>query len=503
MQQSLGDATMTQMKIAKGFKVIEGSGTGVSVRDRISLPMSPRLCAAELAADMAELFALGLLQDQRPEALLDPHCTIRVDGMTRFTMHELLCELRTLSWFDGRAPRPGTDAADSSPAGQGEAGHRRALRLNGDGQLTLRSLLHGGVALRNGGPVISAFWKNDIEVYAGHGPAGDAPSEAASMSEWLDWCGRHSRAGLQLPGGHPRVPQRVTLGARAEALHRSAPSRPFHNAALAALARGAGLDGGLPGDGAWTGPRLLALMAEAETLALRFARLQVARPDRLPRPAVTAARMTDWLRRDDGRQAPHGANYGEAIEELASAAPNLLSWVSRANRALRGPQRCDGGLFLPMAGPARQHLNPSDLAAHVIVAGALATLIKAVFDTSRQAQVRAVEDRGPALALEDQIDRMAANVSVLRCVAGGYFPSENVQDLRLGQAIALHLLRDRMERDNRSAALSFRDFDGQSVQILSHPRPLGRGHAELRRDGAPADWPQAAGHPAAHLTAVS
>ncbi|SMX41011.1 bromoperoxidase [Maliponia aquimaris] len=494
---------MTGTPSARIFNVIEGNGSGPSLRDRITLPPAPRLTPAELAADMAELFALGLLQDQRPETLVDPHSWVRVDGATRFTMHELLCELRTLSWFDGRAPRPGTGAADSSPAGQGEADHRRALRLNGDGQLTLRSLLRGGVALRNGGPVISAFWKNDIEIYAGHGPAGDAPAETAALSDWLVWCGRHSRAGLQRPGEHPQAPRRVTLGARAEALHRTAPARPFHNAALAVLARGAGMDGGLPADGAWTGPRLLALMAEAESLSLRFARLQTVRPDRLPRPAVTAARMTGWRLREDHRPAPQGADYGEAIEELASAAPNLLTWVSRANRALRGPQRCDGGLFLPLAGPSRQHLNPSDLAAHVIVAGALATLIKAVFDTSRQAQVRMVGDRGPALALEDQIDRMAANISVLRCVAGGYFPSENVQDLRLGQAIALHLLRDRMERDNRSATLSFRDFDGQSVQILSHPRPLGRGHAGLRRDGLPSDWPQEAGHPAAHLTAVS
>lgn len=494
---------MTRTRPETTFRVIEGGRTGTCPADRLVVPPAPRLCAAELAADMAELFALGLVQDQPAEALVDPHRAVRVDSATRFTMHELLCELRNLSWFDERAAESLTGPSPSSLAGPGDADHRRRLRLNGDGQLTLRSLLRGGVALRNGGPVISAFWKNDVEVYAGHAPAGDAPGEDAPMSDWLDWCARHSRAGLQRQAGPARPPRRMSLGERAEALHRTVPSRPFHNAALVALAQGAKIDAGLPAQGYWTAPRLFALMTEAEALARHLALLQSGRPDRLSRPAVTAARMTVWLAREDVAQGAQATDYREAIEELVSAAPNLMTWVSRANRALRGARGRDAGLFLPLAGPARQHLNPSDLVAHAVVAGALATLIKAVLDTSRQATLRTAGIRGAVGALEDQIDRLASNVALLRCVAGGYFPAENVRDLRLGQDIALCLLRRRLEQDNRSASLSFRDFDGCSVQILAHPRRLGQGQVELRRDGAPAAWPQDASHPAAHLTAVS
>ncbi|WP_323766843.1 bromoperoxidase [Antarctobacter sp.] len=495
---------MTRNSGVTRFAVIDGGGTGRSVRDRIAVPEGPCLSAPELAADMAELFALGLVQDLRAEALLDPHCAVRIDGATRFTMHELLCELRNLSWFDAGKTLVTTAAgALSADAQHDEVCQRRALRCNGEGQLTLHSFLRGGVALRGGGPVLSALWDSDHVVARNPNGADNWPTEGAPMSEWIGWCAEHSRAGLRLPWGPVRATQDPSLCDRAEALHQTQPARPFHNAALVALARGVDVAAGLPGPSLWTGSRLFSLMAEAEAMARKFARTQASRPGRMPRPAVTAAQMTVWLAQEEGRHGRQGDVYRVAAEELASAAPNLLHWVSRANRARRGPQRFDLSLFLPLAGPERQHLNPSDLAPHAIVAGALATLLKAVFDTSPRTQLQAVGERGPSLALDDQVDRLASNVALMRCVTGGFFPAENIQDLRLGQAIALHLLRDRMERDNRSAGLAFRDLDGRSLQVQAHPRRFGRGFAELRCDGTPIAWPQEACHPAAHLTAVS
>ncbi len=494
---------MTSKTAAPGFRVIEGSGARRALIDRIALPEVPRMSASELAADMAEVFALGLVQDLRANALTDPHRVAQIDDRTRFTMHELLCELRNLSWFDSRVARVKTGPADlSSPAGSGDADHRRAIRRNGDGQLTLECLLRGGIALRGGGPVMSAFWDSDHAVRAPVDPKEDCPGEDAPMSVWLGWCARQSQAGLRLPGTDAPASRRGSLGDRADALHGTPAARPFHNAALVALARGTEIDEGLQAAGGWTGARLFALMAEAEVLARRFAQMNAGRPNRMPRPAVTAARMTVWLAQEERQFGFQSVPYREAADELATNAPGLLHWVTRANQARRGAQRFEQSLFLPLSRPESQHLTPSDLAAHAIVAGALATLIKAVFDTSRRAQLQMVGKDGPAFAVEDQIDRLAANVALMRCVSGGYFPAENHQDLRLGQAIALQFLRQRLTGDNRSAALCFRDFDGRNLQILAHPRHFGRGHAELRCDGAPIAWPQEADHPAAHLTQV-
>ena len=497
---------MTGNSGATQFSVIQGSGTGNLLRDRIAIPDAPRLSAPELAADMAELFALGLVQDLRPEALLDPHCAVRIDGATRFTMHELLCELRNLSWFDAARPEgrmcPDTSALSDDPWAS-EADRRRASRCNGEGQLTLASVLRGGVSLRGGGPVLSALWDSDHVVSHAQSGSDSWPTEAAPMSDWIVWCAKHSRAGLRLPWGPVRAVKDPTLGDRAQALFQISPARPFHTAALEALSRGTRVAPGLPSAELWTGSRLFALMAEAEDMARRFARAQALCPNRMTRPAVLSAQMTVWMAQEGPEQAWGDKEAHGAAAELANAAPNLLHWVSRANRARRGPHRFETSVFLPLTGPDSQHLTPSDLAPHAIVAGALATLLKAILDTSSRSQLHEVTDQSATRVLADQLDQLASNMALMRCVSGGFFPAENHQDLRLGQAIALHLLRDRMEQDNCSATLAFRDLDGRSLRVQAHPRRFGRGMAELRCDGQPIAWPQEASHPAAHLTAVS
>lgn len=495
---------MTRRSTSTGFQVIDGDGRGQPLRDGLALPEPPCMGAAELAADLAELYALGLMQDVNPQALTDPHQEVRIDRTTTVTVHELLCELRNLDWFDAQTLVPRHNPAGLSlPSEAGEAAQRRALRWNGDDQLTLQGLLRGGVALRRDGAVMSRLWEVDHWVAMPFGQGDQLPGEGSPMSAWQDWCARSSQAGMRLPCAWGLAVHRLTLGDRAEAMHLMPPAWPFHNAALMALAHRPAMDPELPEAAGWTGSRLFALMAEAETLACQTAQVRAGRPDRMPRPGVAAARMTVWLSRDDAQADQARETYQAAATELADCAGNLLRWVGLANQARRGPQQFDPSLFLPLSGPERQYLNPSDIAPHVIVAGALATLMKAVFATSGPAQLHAVGSGGPNWALEDQVDRLASNVALMRCVTGGWFPAENHQDLRIGQAIALHLLRARMQSDNRSARMSLRDFDGCSLQLVSHPRHFGRGHAELLRNGEPIAWPQESGHPAAHLTEVS
>lgn len=478
------------------MRVIEGSGRARGSRPDPGNQEAPRFSAPELAAEMAEIFAFALLGQCRLDELNDPHGAVWVDGRTRFTLHELLCELRSLSWFDASRPLAGGALG-------GEAAHRRALRWSDEGQLTLRSLFRCGVLLRGDAARLSAFWASD------HGPLAlepvrRPPRADAPMSAWLDWCERQNGAGLRLPEQVARRQGAMTLGAMADDLHRVPASRPFFNAVLAALARGAALDPGLGApDTAWRGNRLMALLANAEVRASRAVLMQALAPDRLPRPAVTAARMTVWLAREERDQDSASALYRAAADELAEAAPNLLYWVGRANAALRhGRQRFDNSLFLPLSEPCGPTLNPADCATHTAVAAALATLVKAVFDTSRRAQLQPVGIYGPTLAMGDEADLMVANVALARVVSGGYHPAENIQHMRLGQAIALQVLREALEADNRSATLGLTDFDGRTLRIEAHPRPFGRGWAELRVDGVARPWPSEAAPPAAHLTAV-
>ena len=477
------------------LKVIDGGGARIGPRHQAIVPEAPHLCVSELAADMAENYALSLLRKRGLADLDDPHCAVWIDSATHFTLHELLCDLRSLAWFDQTRSLP-------EIAGDAEAEQRRALRWNADGQLTLRTLFNCGVALRGTQTRVSRFWSGD---HAGTvtDPVRRPPAPDAPMSVWLDWCGRHSGATLQTPPEREGAIDPGTLEDMSGGLHETPAGRPFYNAALKALAHRAALDGGLAlSEPMWRGPRLLALMAEAETRARRAALDLLMSRSRLARPAVTAARMTVWLAREERGNEPTNALYRAAADELAECAPNLLYWVSRDNGTLRGCQRFDTSLFLPLAEPERQAVPPSDCASHVVVAGAMATLLKAVFDTSRRAQIQMVGTMGPAQALGEEADRMASNIALARIVSGGWHPAENIQQLRLGQAIALQVLRETLETDNRSATLDLTDFDDRPLRIEAHPRHFGRGFAQLRANGAAVPWPQEAAPPAAHLTAV-
>lgn len=476
--------------------VIRG-GADAPAGDRPSAltpPAPPLPGPVELAGNMAEIYALSLLRDHPAEALADPHLETRIDRRTVFTLHDLLCELRNLPWFDTRSAAAAQDPLSSGE--EGDAGHRRSLSRNGDGQLTLRTLLRSGVALEGPETGASALWREDATV--AQAPRQPRPDETAPMSAWVAWCAGESGAGLRLPGLSVEPAPMTTPGTLARMLPAMPAARPFHNVALSALARGA-LPLALPAGGdLWTGARLFALMAEAERLASQMVQAQAASPDRASRPGVTAARMTLWLTRQEREIAPARAEYRAAAESLAEHAPRLLHWVSRANAARRGVRRKGMALFLPLAGVESLEYGPSDTAAHVIVAGALATLLKAVL-YRQPADLHRIGSAVPAVA---EVDRMVRDIARARVIAGACLPAEAFVEMRMGQAIALHLLRAALERDNRSLRLSLRDFDGRALVLQANPRHFGRGCATLRGDGQPIAWPQEGASPTAHLTQV-
>ncbi|QRF65499.1 bromoperoxidase [Ponticoccus alexandrii] len=488
----VGQKAKTGKRVA--LTVIRG-GAPPRTTGALRSPVPHRPGPVELAGDMAEIFALSLLRDHPARSLADPHVETRIDRRTRFTLHELLCELRNLPWFDARHMAEAMEPAAQSSGAEGDPGHRRSLHWNGDGQLTLRTLQRCGVALPEDETGASALWREDNAGVAG--PCEAVPTGDAPMSAWVAWCAGQSGAGLRVPGLSPEPIVPETPGALADALPRIPAARPFHNAALAALARGALSVSAPSACDLWTGPRLFAVMAEAERHARRMAQEQVARLDRLSRPAVTAARMTLWLAREEREAAPAHAEYRAAAEMLAEHAPGLLHWVSRANAARRGLRRRGLALFLPLAGVRSLEHTPSDTAAHAVVAGALGTLLKAVLWHAPQPLHRI-----GAAAPAQEVDLLMRDIARARVMSAACLPSEAFADLRLGQAIALSVLREAMERDNRSARLAFRDLDGRALVLQAHPRHFGRGFAELRAEGQPVAWPQESAPPAAHLTQV-
>jgi hypothetical protein len=471
----------------------------------LQLPAAPHMGPAELAAELAELYALSLVRDLPFALMQDPHCTIWIDGTTRFTLHELLCELRSLSWFDDQAlPVPGPiETVLCSRTVCGEADHRRGLRLNGDGQLTLRTLFRGVVARRGPEMRLSAFHRADPDARTDL-EFSEAPDATAPMSRWLDWIERCSGASLTLPDEPEMAPPGVdTPRALVERIHQSHPCRTYFNAVLRLLARGAEFDPGLrplAGEAPLAPQGILSMMAEAADLAFSSAMRMQGRADRLSRPGVFAARITSLLRTDE-MPAQENGTLRAAAEELSHKAPNLLHWIDRYNR-VHGRDGLDGQtLLLPaMRGAVPQHR--ADYVAQAMIAGALSTLLKALFDSRRHARLRMVGADKCGVDICSEADRLAADVALARSVAGGYFQAENHQDLRLGEALACQVLRSRLEAQGRSLSLGFTDFDGRAVTLSVHPRGLHGGHATFQRDGRLAPWPMERMRSGAHLAVV-
>jgi hypothetical protein len=461
------------------------------------LPAPPTMGAPELAAEMAEVFALSLLRRHRLADLSDPHCRIAVDATTRFSLHELLCELRSLAWFDAEAPMRKVPADRVCDAELGQAEDRRALRWNRHKQLTLRTIFRSGVRLREGTATLSSLWQAEMET-APSGPLMARPGADAPMSQWRRWCAQH---GSLNPRREGLSTSSATLEAMALTMHDTPPGYHFYMTALKALAHGTAWDKDLEAaDPLWCGNRLMSVLAEAENRAIEAILRLAGRPDRLARPAVTAARMTVWLANEE--RSLGEATYREAAEELSRSAPNLLQWVSRENARLRKTARYETNLFLPLV-PADQTAFPAgDCAAHVAVAAAMATVMKAVFDTSDHSSLRPVGAADQDIVLADALDRMVSNVAMVRVASGSVYPAENHQQIRLGQAIALQVLREAMEADNRSVALSLRDFDRKSLKVICNQRFCGRGYVQLREGARQVAWPQEGASHAPHLAVV-
>lgn len=487
-----------------GLRVIDGGREpGTPPTTSLQLPPPPEMGPAELAAEMAELYALSLVRDLPFSVMQDPHSRIWIDSTTQFTLHELLCELRSLSWFDEQAlPVPGpVETVFRCQADSGEADHRRGLRRNGDGQLTLRTLFRGIVGHRGEALRLSAFHHTDrdgeIELEPSEPPESDAP-----MSRWLDWIERFSGAALALPGqGKEIMPGLATPRELVARVQRSHPCRIYFNAVLRLLARGVKFDPGLQNAGeAVSAQNLLSLMAETADRAFSAAMQAHGRTNRLSRPGVFAARLTALMQQDDPA-AGEASLLRSCAEELSGKAPALLNWVDRMNRAF-GRDAVEAPVLLLLPLKTSVPLHRADYAAQAVIAGALTTLLKALFDTRRHARLRMVGAGGGGVDIGAEADRLAADIALARSVAGGYFQAENYLDLRLGEALACHVLRERLEMLGQSAALGFTDFDGSAVTIAVNPRGQSQGHATFHRDGRHAPWPMEALRTGPHLAVV-
>ncbi|HEY9422667.1 MAG TPA: vanadium-dependent haloperoxidase, partial [Thermoanaerobaculia bacterium] len=134
-----------------------------------------------------------------------------------------------------------------------------------------------------------------------------------------------------------------------------------------------------------------------------------------------------------------------------------------------------GTYLLPMAFPEGSPTHPSYTAGHATVAGACVTILKALFDESFEIPnpVAPTPDgqalvpyNGPKLTVGGELNKLASNVATGRNLAGVHWRSDALESLRIGEAVAISILRDQRSCYNeRFDGFTFTKFDGTRITV--------------------------------------
>ncbi len=136
-----------------------------------------------------------------------------------------------------------------------------------------------------------------------------------------------------------------------------------------------------------------------------------------------------------------------------------------------------GTHLLPMAYPEGAPIHPAYTAGHATVAGACVTILKAVYDESYVIPnpVLLSDDGltlligaydGPDLTVGGELNKLASNVATGRNFGGVHWRSDAMESLRLGEAIAISILRDQKACYNEDfGGFTFTKFDGTKVTV--------------------------------------
>jgi membrane-associated phospholipid phosphatase len=202
------------------------------------------------------------------------------------------------------------------------------------------------------------------------------------------------------------------------------------------------------------GPFVCDLVAKAANAALKAAWFQKWLLHRRLRPEEMAGRV-------------HFARSGAAQYPIH---PSLLS-----SKAVDATFERHGSYLLPQAYPEGSPLHPSYPSGHGAVAGACATVLKALChgEAIFASPVEPSPDGytlnshvGVPLTLGGEIDKLAYNVAFGRNWAGIHYWSDAIDGLLLGEQVAIHLLQDSLSCcQEATLPFAFTGFNGNQISI--------------------------------------
>ncbi|MCY7348920.1 MAG: vanadium-dependent haloperoxidase [Pyrinomonadaceae bacterium] len=240
----------------------------------------------------------------------------------------------------------------------------------------------------------------------------------------------------------------------------------YFQAFLCIAGLGVAVDGGNPynnsnnqtGFATFGGPHVATLLCEVATRALKAVWYQKWIVHRRFRPEVFAARI-------------HRRLYGGADYPVHSEILNSIGSASRLGGYLPS-----GNALLPQAFPEGSPTHPAYGAGHATVAGACVTILKAWFNESAIIPNPVVPDvTGTTLApyngsenltVGGELNKIASNVANGRNIAGVHWRSDATASLKLGEVVAISILRDQKTCYNEQFnGFSLTKFDGTTITV--------------------------------------
>lgn len=240
----------------------------------------------------------------------------------------------------------------------------------------------------------------------------------------------------------------------------------YFQAMLILLDKGAPFKTGIPyqtselnqmGFGTFGGPDIAALSTLSATNALKAVWYFKWFVNRRLRPEVFAARVHNHLNN----------LYAYPIHtDVLSASVLGLIYAQH------------GTYLLPQAFPEGSPLHPSYGAGHGTVAGAAVTILKALFDETwvlpnpvmpnPADQGQTVIPLSPVvnLTVGGELNKLANNIAIGRNIAGVHWRSDATESLKLGEQVAIEILKDLQKTYNEPfGGFTFTNFDGVVVQV--------------------------------------
>ncbi|WP_372922404.1 hypothetical protein [Roseovarius sp.] len=260
------------------------------------------------------------------------------------------------------------------------------------------------------------------------------------------------------------------------------------------------------GFAAFGGPHILSLVTEVATRCLKFARRQKFNWHRRARPEKISGLLTLAALAGVENVPTLGKTTQSDSEEMVDQLGHLTKLIHKHNQDREAKNKrkrtftaeqerwlanSDEGknLLLAMAFPEGSPMHPAYAAGHATVAGGCVTMLKAFFKTLDEtnkpltwdvtelpiveadpngAGLTLVQDaRAKGLTLEGELNKLAANISIARNMAGVHYYSDYYDSLRMGERVAVGILVEQMRSYDELVEIVFRSFDGDLIKINS------------------------------------